>query len=98
MPFIRATGRHLPYFGCDLRRNIATDENGITQIAATPFAGKLKAERHPRGGIGVTQCVELCEQTRGAAVDQFDEARIVLAHNISGPTAVTISEGPGDGE
>jgi hypothetical protein len=35
---------------------------------------------------------------RGSAVNQVDDARIVLAHNIGGPTAVsavTILEGPG---
>jgi len=37
----------------------------------------------------------------GTAINQLDGARIALAHNISGPTAVssaTVLEGPGDGE
>jgi acetyl-CoA C-acetyltransferase len=41
--------------------------------------------------------VELFAQLRGEAVNQVDGARIGLAHNIGGPTAVsavTILEGP----
>jgi acetyl-CoA C-acetyltransferase len=47
----------------------------------------------------VAQCVELFEQLRGSASNQVDGARIALAHNIGGPTAVsavTLLEGPGD--
>ena len=43
------------------------------------------------------QCVELFEQLRESASNQVDGARIGLAHNIGGPTAVsavTILEGP----
>jgi acetyl-CoA acetyltransferase len=50
------------------------------------------------GATGVAQCVELFQQLRGEAVDQVDGARIALAHNIGGPTAVpavTILEGSG---
>jgi acetyl-CoA C-acetyltransferase len=41
--------------------------------------------------------VELFHQLRGDAVNQVDGARIGLAHNIGGPTAVsavTLLEGP----
>jgi acetyl-CoA C-acetyltransferase len=64
-------------------------------------SGGLKSKGHPPGATGVAQCVELFEQLRGDAVNQVDGARIALAHNIGGPTAVsavTILEGPGDGE
>ena len=64
-------------------------------------SGGLKAKGHPPGATGVAQCVELFQQLRGEAVNQVDGARIALAHNIGGPTAVsavTILEGPeGDG-
>jgi acetyl-CoA C-acetyltransferase len=46
----------------------------------------------------VAQCVELFEQLRGQAANQVDGARIGLAHNVGGPTAVsavTVLEGPG---
>lgn len=61
-------------------------------------SGGLKSKGHPPGATGVAQCVELFEQLRGEAVNQVDGARIGLAHNIGGPTAVsavTILEGPG---
>lgn len=61
-------------------------------------SGGLKAKGHPPGASGVAQCVELFQQLRGEAVNQVDGARIALAHNIGGPTAVaavTILEGPG---
>ncbi|CAN5450073.1 thiolase domain-containing protein [soil metagenome] len=64
-------------------------------------SGGLKSKGHPPGATGVAQCVELFEQLRGQAINQVDGARIALAHNIGGPTAVsavTILEGPGDGE
>jgi acetyl-CoA C-acetyltransferase len=41
--------------------------------------------------------VELFEQLRGSAANQVDGARIGLAHNVGGPTAVsavTLLEGP----
>jgi acetyl-CoA C-acetyltransferase len=60
-------------------------------------SGGLKCKGHPPGATGVAQCVELFEQLRGEAVNQVDGARIALAHNIGGPTAVsaiTILEGP----
>lgn len=61
-------------------------------------SGGLKAKGHPPGATGVAQCVELFGQLRGEAVNQVDGARIGLAHNIGGPTAVsavTILEGSG---
>ncbi|WP_299565409.1 thiolase family protein [uncultured Mycolicibacterium sp.] len=61
-------------------------------------SGGLKAKGHPPGATGVAQCVELFAQLRGEACNQVDGARIGLAHNIGGPTAVaavTILEGPG---
>lgn len=61
-------------------------------------SGGLKAKGHPPGATGVAQCVELFQQLRGEAVNQVDGARIGLAHNIGGPTAVsavTILEGSG---
>ncbi|MGW5375671.1 thiolase C-terminal domain-containing protein [Nocardia sp. NPDC003999] len=60
-------------------------------------SGGLKTKGHPPGATGVAQCVELFEQLRGTAVNQVDGARIGLAHNLGGPTAVsavTILEGP----
>jgi acetyl-CoA C-acetyltransferase len=61
-------------------------------------SGGLKAKGHPPGATGVAQCVEVFDQLRGEAGNQVDGARIGLAHNIGGPTAVaavTILEGPG---
>ncbi|MGE2733036.1 thiolase C-terminal domain-containing protein [Mycolicibacterium vaccae] len=61
-------------------------------------SGGLKSKGHPPGATGVAQCVELFQQLRGEAANQVDGARIGLAHNIGGPTAVsavTILEGPG---
>ena len=64
-------------------------------------SGGLKAKGHPPGATGVAQCVELFEQLRGEAANQVDGARIALAHNIGGPTAVsavTILEGSANGQ
>ncbi len=64
-------------------------------------SGGLKCKGHPPGATGVGQCVELFEQLRGTAVNQVDGARIGLAHNIGGPTAVSavtiVERGGGDG-
>lgn len=57
------------------------------RIPVNPSGG-LKAKGHPPGATGVAQCVELFEQLRGEASNQVDGARIALAHNIGGPTAV----------
>ena len=51
-------------------------------------SGGLKSKGHPPGATGVAQCVELFEQLRGHAANQVDGARVGLAHNIGGPTAV----------
>jgi acetyl-CoA C-acetyltransferase len=51
-------------------------------------SGGLKAKGHPPGATGVAQCYELFNQLRGEAENQVDSARIALAHNIGGPTAV----------
>jgi acetyl-CoA C-acetyltransferase len=37
----------------------------------------------------VAQCYELFNQLRGEAENQVDGARVALAHNIGGPTAVS---------
>jgi acetyl-CoA C-acetyltransferase len=66
-------------------------ESGATtmdgRIPVNPSGG-LKAKGHPPGATGIAQCVELFEQLRGHASNQVDGARIGLAHNIGGPTAV----------
>ena len=43
----------------------------------------------PPGATGVAQCYELFNQLRGQAENQVDGARVALAHNIGGPTAVS---------
>ncbi len=76
-------------------------ETGATSVGgALPVnpSGGLKTKGHPPGATGVAQCVELFEQLRGEAANQVDGARIGLAHNLGGPTAVsavTLLEGPG---
>jgi acetyl-CoA C-acetyltransferase len=52
-------------------------------------SGGLKAKGHPPGATGVAQCYELFNQLRGEAENQVDGARVALAHNIGGPTAVS---------
>jgi acetyl-CoA C-acetyltransferase len=67
-------------------------ENGTTSVGGSkPVnpSGGLKAKGHPPGATGVAQCVEIVEQLRGEASNQVDGARIGLAHNIGGPTAVS---------
>jgi acetyl-CoA C-acetyltransferase len=51
-------------------------------------SGGLKAKGHPPGATGIAQCYELFKQLRGEAENQVDRARVALAHNIGGPTAV----------
>ena len=51
-------------------------------------SGGLKAKGHPPGATGIGQCYELFKQLRGEAENQIDGARVALAHNIGGPTAV----------
>ncbi len=73
-------------------------KQAFAMAGLTPSAsGDLKAKGHPPGATGVAQSVELFHQLRGKAVNQ-DGARIALAHNIGGPTAVSavaILEGSG---
>jgi acetyl-CoA C-acetyltransferase len=52
-------------------------------------SGGLKAKGHPPGATGVAQCYELFNQLRGESENQVDGARVGLAHNIGGPTAVS---------
>lgn len=52
-------------------------------------SGGLKAKGHPPGATGIAQCYELFEQLRGEATNQVDGARVALAHNVGGPTAVS---------
>lgn len=52
-------------------------------------SGGLKAKGHPPGATGIAQCYELFEQLRGEANNQVDGARVALAHNVGGPTAVS---------
>ncbi|WP_019927666.1 thiolase C-terminal domain-containing protein [Nocardia sp. BMG111209] len=76
-------------------------EAGVTSVGgALPVnpSGGLKTKGHPPGATGVAQCVELFQQLRGEAANQVDGARIGLAHNLGGPTAVsavTLLSGPG---
>lgn len=76
-------------------------ETGATSVGGTlPVnpSGGLKTKGHPPGATGVAQCVELFEQLRGEAANQVEGARIGLAHNLGGPTAVsavTLLEGSG---
>jgi acetyl-CoA C-acetyltransferase len=75
---------------CD---DVAGNGGGLPVI----LIGSLNAKRHPQGATVVAQCVELVGQLRGE-VTQVDGARVALAHNVGGPTAVsafTILEGPG---
>ncbi|WP_370331512.1 beta-ketoacyl synthase N-terminal-like domain-containing protein [Mycolicibacterium hippocampi] len=51
-------------------------------------SGGLKAKGHPPGATGIAQCYELFRQLRGEAENQVEGARVALAHNIGGPTAV----------
>jgi acetyl-CoA C-acetyltransferase len=79
-------------------------EAGVTSVGgALPVnpSGGLKTKGHPPGATGVAQCVELFQQLRGEAANQVDGARIGLAHNLGGPTAVsavTLLSGPGTQE
>jgi acetyl-CoA C-acetyltransferase len=58
------------------------------RIPVNPSGG-LKAKGHPPGATGIAQCVEIYEQLRGESTNQVDGARIGIAHNIGGPTAVS---------
>ena len=59
-------------------------------------SGGLNPKGRPPGATGVAQFAQL----RGEAVNQVDGARVALARDIGGPTAVsavTILEGPANG-
>jgi acetyl-CoA C-acetyltransferase len=58
------------------------------RIPVNPSGG-LKAKGHPPGATGVAQCYEIFEQLRGESTNQVDGARLGLAHNVGGPTAVS---------
>ncbi|WP_409330011.1 thiolase C-terminal domain-containing protein [Trujillonella humicola] len=67
-------------------------EGGATAVGGSkPVnpSGGLKAKGHPPGATGVAQCFEIFEQLRGEAANQVDGARVGMAHNIGGPTAVS---------
>lgn len=97
-----AIGTYRPCWGTPLREsgNSAVLLAGLRPALglAMNTGGGLKAKVRPPGATGVAQCVELVQQLRGGAINQVDAARVGLAHNIGGPTAVstvTILEGPG---
>jgi acetyl-CoA C-acetyltransferase len=68
---------------------VEAGENYVGGSIPVNPSGGLKAKGHPPGATGVAQCYELFNQLRGAAENQVDGARIALAHNIGGPTAVS---------
>jgi acetyl-CoA C-acetyltransferase len=74
------------FCGYELVEAHATTVGG--SIPVNPSGG-LKAKGHPPGATGVAQCVELFEQLRGEACNQVEDARVALAHNVGGPTAVS---------
>lgn len=79
---------HLPDVSGDPRRRAGGGEVALT----------AKRKGRPHCAPGVAQCVERFEQVREMAIDQVDGARIGLAHNIGGLTAmsaVTFAEGGG---
>lgn len=67
---------------------IASGETHVGGRLPVNPSGGLKAKGHPPGATGVAQCVELFQQLRGEAANQVDGARVALAHNVGGPTAV----------
>jgi acetyl-CoA C-acetyltransferase len=77
---------------------VEAEVTGIGGSLLVSPSARLKSKGHSLGATGVAQCVEVFEQLRGDACNRIDGARIALAHNIGGPTAVsavTILEGPG---
>ena len=77
---------------------VETEVTSVGGALPVNTSGGLKAKGHPPGATGVAQCVELFAQLRGEAVNQVDGARVALAHNVGGPTAVsavTLLDGPG---
>ena len=77
---------------CDRFEGYRLIESGETRVGGRlPVnpSGGLKSKGHPPGATGVAQCVEIYEQLRGEASNPVDGARIGMAHNIGGPTAVS---------
>lgn len=68
---------------------VEAGENYVGGSIPVNPSGGLKAKGHPPGATGVAQCYELFNQLRGEAENQVDGARVALAHNIGGPTAVS---------
>ncbi len=92
---------HLWFVGrfgaCEFVEAEVTSIGGALPVSPS---GGLESKLHPPGATGVAQGVELFGQLRADAVNQVDVARIELAHNIGGTTAlaaVAIVEGPGTG-
>jgi acetyl-CoA C-acetyltransferase len=75
------------------------DEAEVTSVRGALLVNpseRSKAEGRPFGAVGVAQCPESFAQCR-VVVNQIDAARIAMAHNIIGLTALsagTILEGP----
>lgn len=89
-------------------RGFADRSDGSTLVAAEVSSvggaqpvypsGGSTPKGYPPGATGVAQCAELSRQLRGEASHQDYGARVTLAHNAGGATAVasvTILEGPG---
>jgi acetyl-CoA C-acetyltransferase len=68
---------------------VESGENYVGGSIPINPSGGLKAKGHPPGATGVAQCYELFNQLRGESENQVDGARVALAHNIGGPTAVS---------
>jgi acetyl-CoA C-acetyltransferase len=49
--------------------------------------GGLISVGHPFGASGARQSLELCKQLQGRAINQVKDAKIALAHNLSGTCA-----------
>lgn len=49
--------------------------------------GGLIAHGHPFGASGARQSLEICRQLQGRAINQVKDARVGLAHNLSGTCA-----------
>jgi acetyl-CoA C-acetyltransferase len=73
----------------DAYKLVEAGETSIVGRLPVNPSGGLKAKGHPPGATGIAQCYELFEQLRGEATNQVDGARIALAHNVGGPTAVS---------
>jgi acetyl-CoA acetyltransferase len=76
-----------------------TEMTGVGGALPVNPGGGLTSTGHPAGATDVAQCARLFSPLRGQAVNQVDGARIGLAHNLAGPTAVsavTTLEGPGE--